>query len=83
MSKNAPRCNGWRQLLHGFRQSKNYEAIRTDMAKDEGYKNNKSNVFMFPDEALYQRHIRDVLKTPLKINIQLHRDGQPYNIDQD
>jgi len=71
-----------RLMLQAFRDGKSYQGIREAMTKNEGYKNGTGDVFLFPDEDRYRTHILDVLKTPLKIDTKITRNGVPYNIDQ-
>jgi dipeptidyl aminopeptidase/acylaminoacyl peptidase len=71
------------QLLEAFRDSKDYEGIRTAMEKNEGYKKRQGDVFLFPDEYDYKRHITEVLATPLEMSVQVKDEsGKILNIDE-
>jgi hypothetical protein len=72
-------------LLDSFRQGKKYSEIREALKKDPLNKAGNVNVLMFPDQGdeNYQQYIRDVIKTPLNIHVDIQDEqGKPYNIDQ-
>ncbi len=72
-----------RLLFTAFRNGKNYDEMRAELSKNEKYKNDSGNGFIFPDESRYKNHITQVLATPLKMDVHVTTaDGSPYQFDQ-
>ncbi len=76
--------NPEREMLHAFRERKNYSEIRQALSEDEfnGYAKGTKNVFIFPDEERYKDEITRVVATPLDIQLQIQKNGKPYSIEQ-
>jgi hypothetical protein len=71
-----------RQMLDSFRKQKSYDSIRAAMSVDEGYKTHKSDGYLLPDEAEYQRRIDKVRQLAVRVNVTITGpDGRRYDLD--
>jgi hypothetical protein len=75
--------NGLYQVLEGFRNQETYEQVRARLAPIPKYKDQKEDVYLFPDEPRYQEMITKKIATPLDVQLQIRDEkGKPYSIDE-
>ena len=68
-----------RSLLHSYRKGLDFKGFRKALKNNEGHKSFKSNLYVFPDQAIYHEHILNLISVPLDIKIKLeHREGESW-----
>ncbi|MBL7688751.1 MAG: hypothetical protein JNJ49_12015 [Bdellovibrionaceae bacterium] len=78
--------NAMYAAVHGVRNGKTYEEIRTAMKADAGNASGKKNVFIFPDEESYRTNVTDVLRIPVDVKTKITKTQPggkpiPYSIE--
>ncbi len=74
--------NAERLLFSAFRQRKDYDGIRKALSENPDYKEKKANFFIFPDQYEYDQNILQLIKIPLKIQVDIRdTDGKPYSVE--
>jgi hypothetical protein len=75
--------NGLHQVLEGFRNQETYQQVRARLEPIPKYKDQKEDVYLFPDEPRYQELITKKIATPLDIRLQVRDEkGRPYSIEE-
>ncbi|MGE0764366.1 MAG: hypothetical protein AB7N80_13880 [Bdellovibrionales bacterium] len=74
--------NGTRQVLHAFRNGKDYDQIRAALHASENYKKGKDQ-YIFPDEKDYDLYIRENLNLNLDVEMTIKGPtGEVIHIDK-
>lgn len=69
-------------LLDSFRRGGSFQQTRKALEQNPEYRQDKGNVFLFPDEDRYKSRITDILKVPIHTQIVV-RDNQGRVLDLD
>lgn len=76
--------NGLYQVLEGFRNQETYEKVRSRLEPIPKYREQKDDVYLFPDEPRYQDLITKKIATPLDIGLEIRDEkGRPYSIEEE
>ncbi len=78
---NNPDVSAQRQMFDAFRNQKTYSEMRDSMAETKERGANKSH-FIFPDEEEYADRVIKKVALPLNIQLNLKKNGKPWNIDE-
>lgn len=71
--------NVLRILLHAYRKGLAFREIREALKVNKGYKSEKRNHYIFPDEEIYKDTIIQHVRVPLNIHIELeHKEREVW-----